>query len=69
MRWTSVKLSQVRLAVLLLQDRMAVAAVGGDRTETFTIATENPAAVLREELTNRQIAPRTVALALSRASV
>jgi Tfp pilus assembly protein PilN len=48
---------------------MAVAAVSGDRTETFTIATENPAAVLREELTNRQITPRTVALALSRASV
>src|SRR5882724_2336641 len=69
MRFNPLKLTQVRLAVLLLQDRLAVAAVGGDRTETFTIATENPAAALREELTNRQIAPRTVAPALSRSAV
>jgi Tfp pilus assembly protein PilN len=61
-------LSTVRLAVLLLQDRLAVAAVTGDRVETFTIATENPGAVLREELANRRLAPRAVALAVSRAS-
>ncbi len=69
MRFNPLKLTQVRLAVLLLQDRLAVAAVSGDRTETFTIATENPAAALREELTNRQIAPRMVSLALSRSAV
>jgi Tfp pilus assembly PilM family ATPase len=69
MRLIPVKLSQVRLAVVLLQDRLAVAAIAGERTETFSIATENPAAVLREELTNRQLTPRTVSLALPRTSV
>jgi Tfp pilus assembly protein PilN len=64
-----VRFSQVRLAVVLLQDRLAVAAVTGERTETFTIATESPAAVLREELTNRHLAPRAVSLALPRTSV
>jgi general secretion pathway protein L len=64
-----VRFWQVRLAVVLLQDRLAVAAVTGERTETFIIATENPAAVLREELTNRQLTPRTVSLALPRTSV
>ena len=69
MRLSPLKLSTIRLAVLLLQDRLAVAAVTGDRVETFTIAaSENPGAVLREELASRQIAPRGVALALSRAS-
>jgi Tfp pilus assembly protein PilN len=69
MRLSPLKLSTIRLAVLLLQDRLAVAAVTGDRVETFTIATENPSAVLREELAARQLAPRTVAMALTRASV
>ena len=62
------KLSTVRLAVLLLQDRLAVAAVTGDRVEAFTIAAENPGAVLRDELSARQLSPRGVALALSRSS-
>jgi Tfp pilus assembly protein PilN len=69
MRLSPVRFSQVRLAVVLLQDRLAVAAVAGERTETFTIATENPAAVLREELTNRRLTPRAVSLALPRTSV
>jgi Tfp pilus assembly protein PilN len=69
MRFGPVKLSTVRLGVLLLPDRLAVAAATGERLETFSIATENPAAVLREELTNRQLTPRTVALALPRTSV
>jgi Tfp pilus assembly protein PilN len=69
MRLIPVKLSTVRLAVLLLQDRLVAAAVDGDRIETFSIATENPAAVLREELTNRRLTPRTVSLALPRTSV
>jgi Tfp pilus assembly protein PilN len=63
------RLKAVRLGVLLLPDRLAVAAVLGERLETFSIATENPAAVLREELTNRQLTPRAVALALPRTSV
>lgn len=63
------KLSGVRLGVLVLPDRLTVAAVAGDRVETFSIATENPAAVLREELTNRQLSPRAVALALARTAV
>jgi Tfp pilus assembly protein PilN len=58
----------VRVAVVLLGDRLAVAAVSGERVETFSIATENPAAALREELAARQIAPRSVALGLSRAA-
>jgi len=64
-----VRFSQIRLAVVLLQDRLAVAAIAGERTETFIIATENPAAVLREELTNRQLTPRAVSLGLPRTSV
>jgi Tfp pilus assembly protein PilN len=63
------KLIPVRLAVVLLHDRLAVATLDGERVETFSIATENPAAVLREELAARQLNPRTVALALSRTSV
>jgi Tfp pilus assembly protein PilN len=69
MRLASVKLSTVRLGVLMLPDRLAVAAVAGERLETFSIATEHPAAVLREELTNRQLTPRAVALALPRTTV
>jgi Tfp pilus assembly protein PilN len=64
-----VKFSQVRLGVVLLHDRLTVAALSGDRTDAFSIATENPAAVLREELAARQLTPRAVSLALSRSSV
>jgi Tfp pilus assembly protein PilN len=63
------KMNQVRLAIVLLQDRMAVTALLGERVEAFTIATENPAAVLREELAARQLTPRSVSLALSRSAV
>src|SRR5690242_17086015 len=58
-----------RLAVILLADRLAVAAVAGDRVETFSVTAENPAAVLREELNARQLSPRYVALGLARAAV
>ena len=63
------KLTPIRMAVVLLHDRLAVAALDGEHVETFSIASEDPAAVLREELAARQISPRTVALALSRTSV
>ena len=63
------KLSQTRLGVVLLHDRLTVAAVTGDRVNAFSIATENPAAALRDELNTRQLTPRSVALALTRGSV
>jgi len=69
MKWTNpLKLSSVRLAVVFLSDRLAVAAISGERVETFSIAAENPAAVLRDELAARQLAPRSVALGLARAA-
>ena len=55
--------------MVVLSDRLAVAAIAGERVEAFTIATENPAAALREELNKRQLTPRTVALGLARSSV
>jgi Tfp pilus assembly protein PilN len=58
--------NSVRLAVVLLGDRLAVAAIAGERVETFSIAAENPAEVLQQELASRQLAPRSVALGLAR---
>jgi Tfp pilus assembly protein PilN len=60
--------ASVRLAVVLMSDRLAVAALAGERVETFSIAAENPAAVLRDELAARQLAPRMVSLGLARAA-
>jgi Tfp pilus assembly protein PilN len=63
------KRAGARLGVVLLSDRLAVAALAGERLDTFSIAAENPAAALRDELTNRGLTPRTVALAVSRSAV
>src|SRR4029453_5132165 len=57
------------LGVVVLSDRLAVAALDGERVEAFSIDAENPATALREELSKRQLAPRTVALGLARSSV
>ena len=57
-----------RLAVVILSDRLAVAAVSGDRVETFSTAAENPVAMLRDELTRRQLTARIVALGLARSA-
>src|SRR5262245_11279446 len=57
------------LGVVVLSDRLAVAAVDGERVEAFSIDAENPAVMLREELSKRQLSPRTVALGLARSSV
>ena len=57
------------LGVVVLSDRLAVAAIDGERVEAFSIDAENPATALREELSKRQLAPRTVALGLARSSV
>jgi len=59
----------ITLGVVVLSDRLAVAALDGERVEAFSIDAENPAAVLREELNKRQLAPRSVALGLARSLV
>jgi hypothetical protein len=61
--------SKSLLGVVVLSDRLAVAALDGERVEAFSIDAENPAVVLREELGKRQLSPRTVALGLARSSV
>jgi Tfp pilus assembly protein PilN len=63
------KFASVRLAVVMLGDRLGVAAVARDRVETFTIDAENPGAALRAELDARSLAARTVAIALARSAV
>ena len=63
------KFTSVRLAVVMLGDRLGVAAIQRDRVETFTIEAENPGAALRAELDARALAARTVAIGLSRSSV
>jgi Tfp pilus assembly protein PilN len=63
------KLWRTRLGVVLLGDRLVVAALDGERLETFDVASDSPAASLREELANRALTPRAVALGLSRTSV
>jgi len=60
------KYNPVRVAVVLLGDRLVVAAVSGERVETFSIATENPGGGAARRAGVRQIAPRSVALGLSR---
>jgi len=61
--------SSILLGVVVLSDRLAIAALDGERVEAFSIDAENPATVLREELSKRQLAPRTVSLGLARSSV
>src|SRR5262245_43916752 len=62
-------MKSTRLAVVLLSDRLAVAAVDGERVETFSVPAENCAAVLRGELATRQLTHRMVALGLARSAV
>ncbi|HEU5323343.1 MAG TPA: hypothetical protein VFX28_21220, partial [Methylomirabilota bacterium] len=59
-------LRRLRLAVVLLGDRLATVALDGNRVEAFTIEAENPAAALRAELDARSLRPRSVALAVAR---
>ncbi|PYN36725.1 MAG: hypothetical protein DME01_07030 [Candidatus Rokuibacteriota bacterium] len=63
------KIVPLRLAVVMLGDRLGVAAIDRDRVETFTIEAENPGAALRAELDARSLAARTVAIGLSRSTV
>ncbi|HXG03682.1 MAG TPA: pilus assembly protein PilM, partial [Candidatus Binatia bacterium] len=60
---------RIRLGILLLGDRLVVAAIQGRRVETFVVEAENQAAALRAELDQRQIAARRVCLGLPRTAV
>src|SRR5262245_31824516 len=61
--------SPVRLAVVMLGDRLSVAAIQRDRHEAFMIDAENPGAALRAELDARQLVARKVAIGLARSAV
>jgi len=63
------KFSALRLAVVMLGDRLSVAAIQRDRHETFTIDAENPGAALRAELDARNLGARKVAIGLARSVV
>src|SRR5437667_10282829 len=69
MKFTVPTLSRLRLAVVMLGDRLAVAAIQRDRVETFVIDAENPGAALRAELDARALPARTVAIGLARSAV
>jgi Tfp pilus assembly protein PilN len=69
MKFAIPKFAPVRLAVVILGDRLGVAAIDRERVETFTIDAENPGAALRAELDARSLAARTVAIGLSRSTV
>src|SRR5213594_3965971 len=69
MKFAVPKLSPLRLAVVMLGDRLGVAAIQRDRVETFTIDAENPGAALRAELDARALPARTVAIGLARSAV
>src|SRR2546430_495317 len=59
----------LRLSVVLLGDRLAIAAVRGVRVETFIVEAENPADALRAELEARGLPARNAFFALSRSVV
>lgn len=63
------KFARLRLAVVMLGDRLSVAAIQGDRREAFTIDAENPGAALRAELDARNLVARKVAVGLARSAV
>jgi Tfp pilus assembly protein PilN len=63
------KFMPLRLAVVMLGDRLAVATIQRDRVETFIIDADNPGAALRAELDARALPARTVAIGLSRSVV
>src|SRR5438128_6161491 len=69
MKFAVPKLSRLRLAVVMLGDRLAVAAIQRDRVETFIIDAENPGVALRAELDARALPARTVAIGLARSAV
>ncbi len=58
-----------KLALILAGNRLIVAAIRRQRTETFVVEAEQPLAALRAELDARKLAPRAVALGLPRTAV
>src|SRR2546429_9709262 len=63
------RLGPVRLAVVLLGDRLSGAVVQQNRVDTFVIDSETPAVALRAELDARGPAPRSVSVGLARTVV
>src|SRR5712664_2070523 len=59
----------LRLSVVMLGDRLAIAALRGARVETFIVEAENPADALRAELDARGLPARNAFFALSRSVV
>src|SRR3989442_868666 len=59
----------LRLSVVLLGDRLAIAALGGSRVEAFTVDAENPATALRAELDARGLPATKAFLAVARSAV
>src|SRR6267143_1453678 len=58
-----------RLSVVLLGDRLAIAALSGSRVEAFTVDAESPAVALRAELDARGLPARGAFFALARNAV
>src|SRR5438046_1524748 len=58
-----------RLSVVLLGDRLAIAALWGSRVEAFIVDSESPAPALRAELDARGLPARGAFLALARNAV
>src|SRR5437667_344361 len=58
-----------RLSVVLLGDRLAIAALWGSRVEAFIVDAESPAPALRAELDARGLPARGAFLALARSAV
>jgi Tfp pilus assembly PilM family ATPase len=69
MKFAIPKFPPIRLAVVMLGDRLGVAAIQRDRVETFSVEAENPGAALRAELDARSLPARTVAIGLARSTV
>src|SRR2546426_9846618 len=65
----TLRFGPLRLAVVLLGDRLSGAAIQQTRVDTFVIEAENPGEALRAELDARGLAPRSVALGLARTAV
>ncbi len=58
-----------RLALIVAGNRLVVAALQGQRAQTFVVEADQPAAALRAELDARQVTSRAVAIGLSRSVV
>src|SRR5437879_12542741 len=65
----TLRFGPLRLAGVLVGDRLSGAAIQPTRVDTFIIEAENPAEALRAELDARGLAPRSVAVGLARAAV